>query len=310
MKSVDRPAFLDTPEFKAWETRANNARQAMLNGKTPPDRFTESIWQDFKNQFLIPLGRCAYCEGRYAGGSDCDAEHYRPKGKVTQGRKDVAHPGYFWLAYEWHNLLLACRWCNAKHTNRDDADPRKKTSHDGKLCEFPILGARITGPSADPRRWIDELLAEEPQLLHPYFDSPSEHFEAQFDGMLYHRTERGRVTIEVCDLNRKRLRNDRRSAEQIVKTKVSQLFGAQGTGVDWTRDCFGPDMAFSTYLNCKVREELNRPGRHAKEDRQVWPELRRRSVTAMCTASSVRLRTKNPHTTVSNVPKPNRFLRR
>lgn len=265
MKIINRPPFLDTPEFALWQARAEKARKAILDADAPPNKFNESIWQDFKNEFLIPIGICAYCEGRYAGGHDCDAEHYRPKGKVTDGRNDVGHPGYYWLAYEWHNLLLACKWCNSKHTNRDDLAPRKKLPHDGKLCEFPVLGARITAPSADPARWIEELLEEQPLLLNPYFDSPYDHFEARFDGMLYHKTERGRITIDVCDLNRRRLRNDRVSAEQQVKAKVTELWGAQRYGVDWTRDCFGPGIAFSTYLNCKVKEELDRQIRDMQE---------------------------------------------
>ena len=127
---------------------------------------------------------------------------------MTEGRKCIGHPGYFWLAYEWHNLLLACRKCNSTHQDHDKREARKKVSHPGKLCEFPVGHAGIA-PSADPEKWIDELLAEGPVLLNPYLDDPCHHLEARKDGWLWHRTERGRMTIDVCHLNRKEFRSER-----------------------------------------------------------------------------------------------------
>lgn len=259
MTIVNRPPFLDTAEYAAWETRASKARDAMLKSDKPPAKFNEGLWQSFKNEFLIPLGRCAYCEGRYTAGEFGDAEHYRPKGEVTQARQKVKdHPGYYWLAYEWHNLLLACKKCNSKHPDRDNSTPKKKVSHEGKLCEFPVVGERLHKPSADPSQWIDELLTERPLLLNPYFDRAEDHFEARLDGWIYQKSERGRITIDVCDLNRRELRDERRNSEAHAKAKAVALWNAQPHGVDWTKDSFGPNVAFSTYLNCKVREELKR----------------------------------------------------
>ena len=87
MKIVNRPAFLDTAEFKAWHERAMAARKALLESMKPPKTFNKNLWQEFKNDFLIPMGKCAYCEGRYAAGEFEDAEHYRPKGEVTYNER-------------------------------------------------------------------------------------------------------------------------------------------------------------------------------------------------------------------------------
>ena len=69
----------------------------------------------------IYYNKCAYCE-------DIDAkpevEHYRPKKKVSE---DSSHPGYYWLCYEWTNLLPSCHYCNTES---------------GKRNQFPKFGGR------------------------------------------------------------------------------------------------------------------------------------------------------------------------
>jgi hypothetical protein len=73
--------------------------------------------------------RCAYCETGMIGFWG-DAEHHRPKGRVSSTNTDgdsivgeavveidgekvaIPHPGYFWLAYNWRNLIPSCQWCN------------------------------------------------------------------------------------------------------------------------------------------------------------------------------------------------------
>ena len=69
--------------------------------------------------------KCAYCERL----EKADIEHYRPKKKVAE---DNTHNGYYWLCYEWTNLLPSCVKCN-----REGA----------KHSKFPILGTRVYTPS-------------------------------------------------------------------------------------------------------------------------------------------------------------------
>ena len=57
-------------------------------------------------------GKCAYCERKFNGDYGA-VEHYRPKGAWQQERGDALNkPGYYWLAYEWENLLYSCDECN------------------------------------------------------------------------------------------------------------------------------------------------------------------------------------------------------
>ena len=54
------------------------------------------------------LGKCCYCETKINPVSTAHVEHFRPKSKITGVNKN----GYYWLGYEWSNLLLACPSCN------------------------------------------------------------------------------------------------------------------------------------------------------------------------------------------------------
>ncbi|MEJ1242180.1 hypothetical protein WBG78_28790 [Chryseolinea sp. T2] len=98
--------------------------------------------------------KCAYCEIKII---EFQIEHYRPKGSV---REDGTHSGYFWLSYEWSNLLPICGGCNEP--------PSKGT-------KFPILGGRVYLPKITKRKYeFSEhvhssmvLTNEQPLLISP-----------------------------------------------------------------------------------------------------------------------------------------------
>lgn len=133
-------------------------------------------------------GKCAYCESKIGVASFVQVEHYRSKKAV----KDVKnHQGYYWLAYEWSNLLAACEQCNI-----------------AKSTQFPIKGQRIFSPSiqkANYKATSDYLLAERPYLLNPEIDNPTEHLIFLPNGKIKGITERGKKTIEICKLDRQNL---------------------------------------------------------------------------------------------------------
>ena len=56
-------------------------------------------------------GKCCYCERKRDRKREMDVEHYRPKGKVNGVD---GHTGYWWLAFNWNNLLWSCKTCNQK----------------------------------------------------------------------------------------------------------------------------------------------------------------------------------------------------
>ncbi len=60
----------------------------------------------------IYKNKCAYCEQTPLG-SPLQVEHFRPKNGVDE----IVHSGYYWLGYEWSNLLLSCGNCNSTKGN-------------------------------------------------------------------------------------------------------------------------------------------------------------------------------------------------
>ncbi len=56
--------------------------------------------------------KCCYCERKRDLKRESDVEHFRPKAGVTE---EKAHPGYWWLAYEWTNYLFSCKACNQEY---------------------------------------------------------------------------------------------------------------------------------------------------------------------------------------------------
>ena len=58
-------------------------------------------------------GKCCFCESSFLETSYGDVEHFRPKlAYKKSGSKSFVYPGYYWLAYEWSNLLFSCEKCN------------------------------------------------------------------------------------------------------------------------------------------------------------------------------------------------------
>ncbi len=126
--------------------------------------------------------KCAYCESKLEPGN-LIIEHYRPKHQ------------YYWLAYEWTNLIIACMACNNSGT---------------KGTKFPIKneGKRVKVHSDDKKEWranSNTLQNEEPLLLHPEIDIPEEHIKFNYDGKADGITEKGKETVKICNLNRESL---------------------------------------------------------------------------------------------------------
>ena len=119
----------------------------------------------------IYFNKCAYCEIKEL---KPEIEHYRPKKRVT-GLKN--HQGYYWLCYEWTNLLPSCRYCNTEG---------------GKGNRFPIRGKRVNKPDFKKKK-LDKnkckahkppLKNEKPYLLHPEIDTPERFFSFKRNGKM------------------------------------------------------------------------------------------------------------------------------
>jgi hypothetical protein len=215
----DQLAGEDRTWWDAWADRASRATQRQLDARARGETadFDSSIWSELKEFLLKKVfhGKCAYCESRITATSFGDAEHYRPKGRVTvreEGKESVVawenqpHPGYYWLAYDWRNLLPACQRCN---------------SANGKMNQFPVHAAHRGPPPSEPPA-LDEV--EKPRLLHPYYHDPVKHLRFGEKGVVSGLTDEGETSIRVYDLARDELRAERQAAQESALLKF--LFAA------------------------------------------------------------------------------------
>src|SRR5665213_604905 len=59
--------------------------------------------------------KCCFCESKISHISPGDVEHFRPKAGWVQNDERLNKPGYYWLAYNWDNLLLSCEICHKRN---------------------------------------------------------------------------------------------------------------------------------------------------------------------------------------------------
>jgi uncharacterized protein (TIGR02646 family) len=161
--------------------------------------------------------KCAYCEAPAPASASWDVEHYRPKGRVSE-RPD--HPGYYWLAYRWDNLLLSCQLCNQRRKDRPTWEQEEPGVTSGKADRFPLADevTRAMDPSAD-------LDAEARLLLDPTRDDPEEHLTFDLTGRALARgaSAMGAASIEVYHLNRRRLRSWRQAQIRLAVELIQRL---------------------------------------------------------------------------------------
>jgi uncharacterized protein (TIGR02646 family) len=161
--------------------------------------------------------KCAYCEAPAPASTSWDVEHYRPKGRVSE-RAD--HPGYYWLAYVWENLLLSCELCNRRRKDRPTWEHAEPGTTSGKADRFPLAdeSTRAMDPLAD-------LAGEARLLLDPTQDDPEEHLTFGLTGhaVALQGSAMGRTSIDVYHLNRRRLRTWRQAQIRLALALIERL---------------------------------------------------------------------------------------
>jgi uncharacterized protein (TIGR02646 family) len=143
--------------------------------------------------------KCFLCESKITHIAHGDVEHFRPKAGYKQAeRDDLRTPGYYWLAYEWDNLFLACQICNQvfKKNLFPLADPKERaTSHRKRLSrEEPLL----INPSDDEP---EDLISFRQEVPYPINNDP-----------------KAKTTIQGLGLARPRLNERRLEHYQLLKS--------------------------------------------------------------------------------------------
>jgi hypothetical protein len=240
----------DRAWWEDWSARAQRATDELRErvGRGEPAAFDPALWTELKRWLFRRVfhGKCAYCEGKVTPQSYGDAEHWRPKGAVTvrNGAKRVVverdgtpHPGYWWLAYEWTNLLPACEACNGGG---------------GKQAQFPVAGTRVFDPAeAEGVAALDA--TEEPLLLHPFRGpdrDPAKHLSFDEFGHVSATGDSalGHASIEAFALNRAELAGDRLEHLQRAADGFRAAWLAVEQGITWeaATECWsGPRNAYA-----------------------------------------------------------------
>lgn len=189
-----------------WFRKSCQAQLVEINRKASSQRqFDRSIYGDPEVRRALSklfYDKCAYCECKLER-QDMNIEHYRPKGRVAEA---PCHPGYYWLAYDWENLLPSCTLCNQKRREFESLDSDQGFSTGGKGDSFPIAKKSIRANSP-----FDDLGLEEPMLVNPTIDEPLHHITFDPSGEAIHITDRGEVSISTYHLNARRIRSSRKN---------------------------------------------------------------------------------------------------
>ena len=186
MIRIDVAPPAEDRRWKRWRRDCERTTQAMLRAVDLGEKpcFQQTLYRraSIKELFFFgsnaPFrGKCAYCERRIEHPREGDIEHFRPKGGVTD-EKDrpipargvggepivgpsgelAPHRGYYWLAYDWRNLLPACTLCNQPGT--------VGSVKIGKHSRFPVTGVHAQRPGEES--------AEHPLLINPASGDPAD----------------------------------------------------------------------------------------------------------------------------------------
>ena len=180
VKSAEVPKTLaDKAEFETEKIR--KAVKQGLNFSLSSIYRAKDVKRQLRND---QHGKCAYCE-RYLNGDYGAVEHYRPVKAYQQCQgSPLQSPGYYWLCYDWKNLLLSCDTCNSSY----------------KRNLFPLADER-------ERNIAEERIDKEiPLIINPVYDDPGTYIEyrqyevcAKSVGQL--GTIKGETTIKIFHLN-------------------------------------------------------------------------------------------------------------
>lgn len=233
-----RIAFVEpvTAEWQEWVQDCDKAQtdhdDKILRGE--PSEANGSLYGRLKKTFYLdpegPFhGKCAFCEDFIRASQHGDIEHFRPKGaivdlatnkKLKSRGTEQPHPGYYWLAYDWRNLLPACQLCNQPST-----EPEGKPI--GKRNYFPLAD------EAKRAQKKGEENAEEPLLINPVMEDPEPHLGIDGKtGVMFARNEspKGNACIKIFGLNLRDLPDQRSDVYDKTRILYKALIDARYTG--------------------------------------------------------------------------------
>lgn len=189
----------------------------------------------------MQAGKCFLCESSVTHVAHGDVEHFRPKAAVRPDRDaPLESPGYYWLAYDWDNLFLACQKCNQSF----------------KRNLFPLLN-----PDERARSSSDPIERERPVFIDPAREDPAEliGFRAEvpyaIDG-----NERASKTIAWLGLDRDPLNAERSRRYRALEHVYAIAYRLQTVDEEtrhraqqYLQEAAADDAPFALMIQCAIR---------------------------------------------------------
>ncbi len=164
MISIDKPLLTPVALVEQQEAVEELLLQRRERFKWATEHYSVPIKEDLK---VLYHTKCAFCEQRLTENNTPQkftVEHYRPKSI------------YWWLGNEWTNLFPTCEKCNG---NKEDLFPLRYGIRNRASAPLNAAGSieRISCAAN-----CQELLQEQPKILHPEVDKPERFFAFLTDG--------------------------------------------------------------------------------------------------------------------------------
>lgn len=199
----------------AFRLNTRAARKFTFDNKIYGDATVKTSLEAIQNN------KCCFCEAKYKHVSSGDVEHFRPKARYSQGiGNPLIRPGYFWLAYDWDNLLVSCEVCNR----------RNKGSY------FPL-----SNPDRRFTSYNSNINLEHPSFINPSLIDPEYHITF-YKEVPTHTSFQGAKTISYLSLDRQELNemrlskfNDLKALEECYLASIGHPNEAKIMGIFFKR---------------------------------------------------------------------------
>lgn len=143
-------------------------------------------------------GKCGYCEIKIPSPEYGTVDRFRPHNGVRDN-KEYFKDLYWWLAYDWDNLIYSCRECNQYKANY-----------------FPLKDEKTRVIKKE-----EDLKSEQFLLINPCVDDTTKHILSDY-GTIDGIDEKGHQTNDLLRLNRIDLLNKRVKAVEEMKRVIKK----------------------------------------------------------------------------------------
>ena len=186
-----------------WDNLKQDALVSKNNHKANSECYRDST---LKELTILYFNKCACCER--SRGEELQVDHYRPKKeRNNRANENYNQPGYYWLAYEWSNLIPLCSSCNQSKSNYF---PLKN--------ETNRISSHTHAYAYSPKEFYS---LEQPLFINPEIeDEPEKHFKYLPNGKVEGRTSEGAEMVKLYSLNSRTKIRDRKS---VINNYVQNL---------------------------------------------------------------------------------------